>query len=44
MKEKVRLFLGILSKVLVSLAIIIGAFLLVKELKTNKIENTQTIE
>lgn len=44
MKEKVRLFLGILSKVLVSLAVIIGAFLLVKELKTNKIENTQTIE
>lgn len=44
MKEKVRLFLDILSKVLVSLAIILGAFLLVKELKTNKIENTQTIE
>lgn len=44
MKEKVRLFLGMLFKILVSLAIIIGAFLLVKELKTNKIENTQTIE
>ena len=44
MKEKVRLFLGILIKVLASLAIIVGAFLLVKELKTNKIENKQTIE
>lgn len=44
MKEKVKLFLGMLFKILVSLAIIIGAFLLVKELKTNKIENTQTIE
>lgn len=44
MKEKVRLFLGILIKVLASLAIIVGAFLLVKEVKTNKIENTQTIE
>lgn len=44
MKEKVRLFLDILIKALISLAIIIGAFLLVKELKTNKIENTQTIE
>lgn len=44
MKEKVRLFLGILIKVLVSLTIIVGVFLLVKEVKTNKIENTQTIE
>lgn len=44
MKEKVRLFLGTFIKVLASLAIIVGAFLLVKELKTNKIENTQTIE
>lgn len=44
MKEKVRLFLGTFIKVLASLAIIVGAFLLVKEVKTNKIENTQTIE
>lgn len=44
MKEKVRLFLGTFIKVLASLAIIVGAFLLVTELKTNKIENTQTIE
>lgn len=44
MKEKVRLFLGTFIKVLASLAIIVGVFLLVKEVKTNKIENTQTIE
>lgn len=44
MKEKVRLFLGTFIKVLISLFIIVGAFLLVKEVKTNKIENTQTIE